>query len=279
MKKYKYLTYILRAIISAIFWLMCFFSMLGIITDIFTDNGEIEGYFHASSHNIGYKIPVRLYISEPDSVMHYKNDVIHSSAALFYKNNSNYGDEEFIEKLKNKAGTEVLVSKTQITLSESPYANNENVDKLQFRPEIEAKGTIIANSKDRMTKILLIIYAYSSLIALLCIFYQLKNIFSLLHASLSFSIKLISRIKYLGYIILLYQGINHLTLMRLKGNFWNLDFRTLENGMLADTHSDIRIELCYNLNFTLLLIGLSLIILSALLKLGNQYEQESKLTI
>lgn len=275
----KYLTHVLYSFSNAAFWILSLFFILAVCTDVFTKNGKIGSLSIGTKHMGGYNIPVKLRISYPDSTITYSNKTTGYGGTTSAYFNSEYA-ARYIDSIRNNPDLEITsVKKTNISTSYLLANENKKEGKLQFRSQIEAKGTVVTNSNDWLTQFLLIIYTYSSLLILVFIFYQLKKIFALLYSAIKFSLELALRIKYLGYFILLSLFVKYTSLIILEWNTFNIRLFTTENGRLIDTAAHMDLSLTYDFNLTLLILGLSLVILSTLLKLGNQYEQESKLTI
>lgn len=138
---------------------------------------------------------------------------------------------------------------------------------------------IIANSKNLFVKLLLVLKAYFGIIALAFIFYFLKRIFFSLKGDLSFNLFLYKNVKRLGIVIVIKVALE-LTVSYVYSTYYGLirtetlvDNKTFSGGIRFSINPRLDFE------FSLFLVGLTLIVLASLLKAGNSIQQENKLTI
>lgn len=117
---------------------------------------------------------------------------------------------------------------------------------------------------------------YSGIIIMIFIFFHLKTIFKFLKKDFSFNSNLVNRVKWVGLLFITWESL-YLITSYIFGNYYS--HIGLENFFKYSNVMRLNINPRLEFDFTKLLIGLSLLILSKLLKKGKEMQEENNLTI
>ncbi|MGY8910065.1 MAG: DUF2975 domain-containing protein [Flavobacteriales bacterium] len=265
------------------------FLLFQISLEIFTNNGNIrlsnDSQISSTHSKDGYNVPVNFNISfDKKKVYTFKEDSISYSFTKY--------DDQFKNKYENSDYHKDILERIGITQKEldsifkySPDVKSfgskilinefDNQNLLTNSSSFKTDGYLQVKSSNWFYKICQILKNYLVFIFSILIFYYLKSIFKLLNKNINFSSKLSSKIKTLGILMIVWQ-IFSLILSIILGQYFK--YAWLKNTVGLQDISIIinpRIEF----NFTVFLIGISLIVLSILLKKGFNIQQENDLTI
>ena len=260
---------ILYLLFSILFYLLLI-AFAGILAlEAFTDDGKI-GMFSSNFHSSrGYTVPVDFNI-EPDAPM-LDNYIV-----------SNYKEE--IDETGKKVYTympqyarpitakDSLDYKTIITLNDWVKNDNYQLKSSMFVSE----GYVYVNPKTLLNKFIILFRTYANLILLVITFFLLKNIFRTLRINIEFSHKLYKLIQGLGIVLLLSILLTYISNLILGNSLYDIRIDPLNKDL---TYVEIFMTPRLDFDFTLFVVGLSLLILSSLLKAGNKMRQENDLTI
>ena len=277
MRRNNYLIGVLHRFFTIGFWLGCVLWMFSIASEIFTENGKL-GTLHTGHYSRGFPVPVQVDISIPDSIVTYKVDggVIRSSN--YHKEDLSIHDEAPWTS-KNLIPDTLCIEKelikneiSIIDIKDKKQAFNINSSR------ISTSGYVNVKSPSLFLNTVLFAKKYLIFLLWLACFYQLKKIFLQLRKRFSFTIDLAKRVKWLGLLFIMKESVQLIIVIFLS-QYYGL--------ILVDTYQDntllqgINIMMNPRLDFdiTIFVIGLSLVILSVLLTVGNNMEQENQLTI
>lgn len=297
----KNLIRFLNGIFTIAFWSVLAFFLFQISMELFTDNGSFKasenGRMHSKGHySKGYNVPVKidLYISPPKEELNYKKDSTNQSTSSitfsrfinpndnFFKDNipGNFNKQRLeaaglTEKkldsfFKNSSGIKITGNKLQIGFS---------FEKNQFlktsTSSFTTEGYLNIKSSNWFFTLCQLIRSYIPFIITLLILYQLKSIFKLLKKEFNFSLELSKKIKFIGFLLVIGQLLT-LTLSVIFSFYFK--YAGFEN---TSQNNGIRLNINPSIEFdiTLILVGLSLLLLSILLNKGHHIQQENDLTI
>ncbi len=259
---------ILHVIFSVLFYLLTLFFGFVLVLEGFTDDGAVGNFssnFHSSR---GYTLPVEFKI-EPkapmlDNYIHreYK-EVIDDKGNKTYIKEPQYGIPV--------SSSDSLNYKT-VVASMSYTSNNYDIISNTFY----GKGQVYVKPNTIFKRTVIILRTYLNLILLIVTFFLLKNIFKWLKKRIEFSQRLYRLIQSLGFVIL--SGV----LLTVISNYiLGIAFSdTIINPINYNFHYvEITMSSYLGIDYSLILIGLSLIVLASLLKKGSRIEYDSKLTI
>ncbi|MCT4588428.1 MAG: DUF2975 domain-containing protein [Carboxylicivirga sp.] len=282
MKNRKGMFAFLLKIVNAGFWLSLLMLILSIVFDVFTSDGELGTFYVGNHHSQGYSIPVKTRISFPDSTLQY--DLIQKEfgnqrygGSLHFHNRHNEGNDSLMRVFESHGCT--LQSVTRNQFSDTYFGPKNEVATFSFKPELESKGYLRANTSIWHLKMLLLINAYLGLTFSVLIFHHLGQLFDLLSRDLSFSKYIYERINKVGFLLLAYVVIQLLisyTLVRSCNNIW---FSSFTDGRYTSLPFTLDVSPRLVFDFTWFILGLSLIGLTGLFKKGVSLQSENELTI
>ncbi len=268
--KNKLLLGLLHSITNGIFWLVLIFTLFVIGTDLFTDNGKIGSVEVGSHHSKGYGIPVKVQISVPDSIVKF-NGNNYSSSSTYYKNITDYTPYENQDSISRIPGVKKTVLKNEVY----PFSDKD----LEVNFDMRASEYIKVKSPNTFMTIVQIISTYLKLIVILSIFYFLSKIFHQLYKELSFSDGIARGVKWMGLIFMSAEVIQAGISLLFAKYFGEIHYWPTKNGLHLDSLMQYQVSPRIDFDFTFFFIGLSLLVLSALLKMGSTIEEENELTI
>lgn len=267
-KKNSVLQILLYYFISLCFALSVVVIITSVYFELFSDGGKIGSTSISIHHSEGYSLPVKVNISIPDSVVSYQGDNF-SGSANYYKFSKN---SDFNKKVKERINQNNC-KKTTITNKVLTCLGKDYSFKLH--PTFSTTGNIVGKSSDTTVFAIQIIYNYLSFIMIILILYQLMKILR----SLSFTPKLIWRVKIMGIVILI-QEIGKFVIIQFIDNYYYPIFiSSTLNGRAFENAIKVNINPSSNFNTTLFIVGISLLVLSKLLKQGYFLKEENELTI
>jgi len=262
---------ILYIICSISFYILIIAFGFTLATEAFTDDGKIGNFSSKFNSSRGYDVPIAFQIKP-------KTPMFNNIIDLDYR--------EEIDPNGKKRYTTIPQYANAITLEDSlnfktiVSINNyygEAGDTMELNSDVfRGDGFIQVKPKTVFNKGIVIFKTYINFILLIIIFFFLKNIFKMLRIHIEFSQKLYRLIQMLGIIMISKVLLSLLLNFILKRSLINIQIEPLNNSL---KYVDITMNSRLDFDFSLLLIGLSLIVLSSLLKSGSRMQQENKLTI
>ena len=269
MKVTSFFTDILYLICNIFFYILITVCVFTLITEIFTNNGKIGTFYSKFHSSFGYELPVDISI-EPQDLMF--NDILYDD----YK--------QKIEKNDSRVFHWVIEYTDKITLEDSsrfksivgPY-NYGLENSLELTSDIyKGEGYVRVKPKKLFDRIIIIFRSYANFILLIAIFFILKKIFRTLITSIKFSHKLFKSIQVLGILIILMVFISIISNSILGEQVNYFAIEPLNNSV---KYIKVRMTPRLDFNFTLFIAGLSILVLSMLLKEGHRIQKENQLTI
>ncbi|MCD2258005.1 DUF2975 domain-containing protein [Psychroserpens luteolus] len=260
---------ILFLICSISFYLLIIAFGFALATEAFTDDGKMGNFSPKFNSALGYEMPVEFKI-KPKSPMF--NNILFTDykEGIDDKGKKTYAT---IPQYANSITTEDSLNfKAVVSINNYGMGDNFELTSNVFRGD----GHVHIKPKTLFNKVIIVFRTYMNFIILIIIFFFLKNIFKMLRITIEFSQKLYKLIQMLGVImiskVLLSVIINSILGMWLT----DIGIQPLNDGL---NYVDITMSSRLDFDFSLFLVGFSLIVLSALLKSGSKMQQENKLTI
>jgi len=268
----KILITVLHSLFSFLFWLMTLLVIYIFVFEVFTSDGKIGSFKSENHHSNGYSIPVKFNINIRNAVFNNYKTVNKKEAVNIKGQRFSHGQLEYI----NESPDDISIG-------------NKNIISFHFDGETEyfttedsnyySQGYIITKSDNLLIKGLQMSRLYIVFISLAIMFCFLKRIFSLLKKDIAFSYLLYKNVKLLGLIIVL-KEVLELTISYVLGKYYGIiDLEKLVDGKTFFGGVELSMNPRLEFNFTLFLVGLSIIVLATLLKSGNKLQQENDLTI
>lgn len=269
MKKGILLVSILHRFSKISFYFLIIFFAIAIGFEIFTQDGKLGKFSSGVHHSIGYQVPVSLKV-QPESPM-FNN--------LLFKL-KNKGTNTMGQQYSSGVSHHVkpLLKEDSLNFKTIVSIHNRGMeDKYQLTSDIFRGDGYINVKPQKLTDTMLLLFrTYLNFILLIIVFFFLKNIFQMLKSDLKFSQRLYKSIQTLGLILILQVLMVTICNLILGNQLSYVDIKPLDYKVQYVTLSmNPRIDF----DFTLFLVGFSLIVLSSLLKAGNRIQQENELTI
>lgn len=272
MKRNKTLVNILHRLFALLFWITTIIVIYVFAFEIFTKDGRFGNFMSENHHSNGYSIPVRQKV-QLRNIFHnnfktINNKIEENSDGIKWKS----GSLEYFNKMPDtiNTGTYNIVS-FYYPDEDEVFTTNESV--------FYGEGYLIVKSSNWFVKSLQIFKLYLMLIAMIFVFYFLKQIFASLRRDFSFNNFLYVKVKWLGIIIILKTVIELIINYVLGQYFDHVISKTLVDGKIFSQGINLTLNPRLDFEFTLFLVGLSLLVLANLLKAGNSIQQENNLTI
>lgn len=268
MIKNRILLGILHLIVTIGFWGTLCFGVLNISFELFTKNGHANNLQVGNHHNVGYSVPFSIRISIPDSIVKYRNN--NMNGTVNYHHNSTCNHDSETDSILQLPNTKKGIIRNEIRT----YPN-----KLLVNPEFNADGYAIVKSPKFHIYLLQIGKSYLSFLFIIFIFYQLMKIFKQLLRNFSFTQNISKRVNYLGLLLISFELFTLLLTIIISSEIGAVIISSTKNNEYLDEAMHLYINPQYDFDITIFIVGLSLLILSSLLKMGNKLEQENNLTI
>ena len=267
MKKNRILLNILHFIVTIGFWGTLCFGVLNLGFDLFTKNGYAGNFQVRNHHAVGYSVPFSLRISIPDSIVKFRNNNMNGTVNYYHNFNDHNHRTDSILQLPS---TVKSVIKTEIRT----YPN-----KLLINPEINADGFVLIKSPKLHIHLLQMGKSYLNILFLIFTFYQLMIIFKQLLRNFSFTQNISKRVNYLGLLLISFELFTLLLTIIISSEIGAVIISSTKNNEHLDEAMKLYINPQFDFDITIFIVGLSLLILSSLLKMGSKLEQENNLTI
>lgn len=299
MKKNKVLINILYWFFTISFWFFIVLIGFFLSLEVFAKEGKIElpstGTLMSQNHHaLGYDIPVKFhfYIQKPAikrSVSKAVKDSLGNIISRQFMSYSNTSDTinggKFQGLMKEDAFLNKETKDSVVNISEEIIKKGGvlQIDHTSFNDHVLkvnsnsllGDSSISIKSSNIFFTICQIIRFYIGNIILLLLFYQLRKIFKRLKKGVSFSAELFKRIKNVGLLLMFLEIINLLISFVFGRYYMHIGLDVLKY------QGEVQLNIAPKLDFDIVFftIGLSLVILSVLLKEGNTIKQENDLTI
>lgn len=253
------------------FWFIIVFTSIVLLFDVFSNDGQIGNFYSSSHTSKGYPITAKIQFHIPDTLFEFKG------RGSFSSTTDNKFRKSFEKIQKDSTITKTIkINKTSINNDFEEITNKfHKLNTQNLSSEIE----ININPKDKLFKVILILKSYFSLIILIIIIYQLKQIFNQLKTNFNFDKQINRRIKLIGYSLILSQIIIILISIYIKINISRIEFEHYIENIENSIFRFMTLYLEIDLNLIPIFIGCSLLLLSKLLQYGVNIQEENELTI
>ena len=260
---------ILYIICSIIFYLLIVAFGFTVAAEAFTDDGKIGAFSSKTHSSFGYQIPVELNVKPKNPMF---NNMLYNNYKEYVDDNGRKTYNWVLEYENSITQEDSLNYKTVIGINNYGLENNFELTSSIFKGD----GYVHVKPKTVFNKAVLVFKTYVNSILLIVIFFFLKNIFKMLIMNIKFSQKLYRFIQILGIIMILKVFVSSISNSILGKDIPYVGIFPLNNSL---KYVDITMNPGLDFDFTLLLVGLSLVILSVLLREGSIMQQENDLTI
>ena len=258
------------------FWFTLLFLLFKLGSEVFIKDGEI-GAISGTHHSNGYALPVKLQLTLNDSIVNYKTEK--SNGSFNFRKEPSQNDV-VLSRYNSLVNQPNLVSKSVNKNIIEIYSRDDKSYFSLTNSIIYADTTVYVKSKSLWLEILLFAKGFIALTLTVLVFYFLTNIFRILRSKLEFGSQLSNKVNALG--IILTAGVVLKLVLSIIFHFY-LDVITVFSISIDDeiisNPTNVLIYPRLDFNLAMFLIGLSLIILSQLLKEGNRIQRENELTI
>ncbi|MDT0557920.1 DUF2975 domain-containing protein [Ichthyenterobacterium sp. W332] len=269
MKKENILVNALYWLCNISFYLLIILLVIGLGFEAFTKDGKVGKFSTGIHHSIGYELPVKFQINPKNPMFNNSLFELESEKINSLGQKSQSGRSHYVKPITKE---DRINYKSIISIDNNAMVDTYELNSRTFR----GNGYVIVKPKTTLNKIIISIRSYISFILGIIIFFFLKTIFKMLKSKFEFSSKLYKKIQKLGIILII-----EVILTTISNFILAKDLPIIKVGPIDSSLRYVSIYMNPRLdfNFTLVLIGLSLIILATLLREGNRIQQENELTI
>ncbi|MFY7671139.1 DUF2975 domain-containing protein [Tenacibaculum sp. MEBiC06402] len=277
MNRKNKLSSILHLITSISFWFFIAFLTFNTTLSLFFENSEIKTGKKSKIRSLeGYAIPMKLSLNLRDegyiytkgkTTVHVFNNEELNETFLY---NGRY-KKEFIQELKSSYDKKEKVGSNFILTDPTQQGNFDFTNEL-----IDTQTRIMVKPKTTFLSIMLFLDRYHSVLITILILYFLKQIFHYLKKDLSFNSKVSINVKRIGILILLSEVLG-LIFNLIIGRY--ISHVGIETDIIYNNAFNINFNPTLEFDFSMFIVGLSLLVVSILLHKGNDLQTENELTI
>ncbi|MCW0482572.1 DUF2975 domain-containing protein [Gaoshiqia sediminis] len=265
---------VLKVLFRAAFLLSIVVGGVVLLMDIFSTDRNIGSFYSNAHHSAGYPMPVIVKVDFPDSIISYKYPG--GGGSITYGKGREI--DVYMKELSDSLSMLPNVEKDVITNEARFYPEEARALQLGYS-SLTTDGYLYFRSQNLFITFLMVLHTYLSLILFAVCFFQLWKIFASLERSFSFHVVIIKRLNWLGALLVLSELVK-VAMHMIFRSYWGLArITTLNNGRFVSSGVDLSFNPNLDVNWLLILLGLSVFVLSALLKIGYNLEQENQLTI
>lgn len=277
MNRKNKLSSILHLIISISFWFFIAFLTFDTTLSLFFENSEIKtGKYSKIKSLEGYAIPMKLSLNLKNEGYIYTR----GNTTVQVLNNEELNEvflyngrykKEFIQELKStydkreKVGSNLIISDP---------AQRGNFD--LTNETIDTTTRVMVKPKTPFLSFMLFLDKYHSIFITILILYFLKQIFHYLKKDLSFNSNVAVNVKRIGILIILGEVLG-LILNLIIGMY--ISHVGIETDIDYYNAFNINFNPTLEFNFSMFIVGLSLLVVSIFLIKGNDLQTENELTI
>ncbi|RLJ65482.1 Protein of unknown function (DUF2975) [Lacinutrix venerupis] len=272
MKRNKILVSILHRLFTFFFWFTLLFTIYIFGFEVFTKDGHFENFVSENHHANGYSIPIKFNIDVKNPVFNNFKTINLKKGVNIYGQKWSSRNSVYFDELPNDINDEVKNVISFNFYGDTEYYTTTN-------SSFNTNGYIIGKSDNLLIKILQMFKAYSGLIMLVLVFYFLKKIFYLIKQKYSFTSFLYHNVKWLGLILIIGEVLDLIVTYVLGSYYGSISVETFIDGKSFYDGINLTMNPRLEFDFTLFLVGLSLLVLTSLLKSANILQQENELTI
>lgn len=269
MKKYK-LVSVLFLISTICFWFCIIWFSFIVVYDVFADAKLNDNFKVTPNHITGYAVPVKIQLNTHDSIIDFQNKKHYGEISIKDLKEPSYkATHDSIFHSKNYSHT--LINSKLTSQRHNLLASESQTPRID-----SAEGYIIVNPKNQNIAMIIAFKNYFLAFISILILWLLKSFFRDLNQKFEFSPTSRKKIRAIAFVILTYQIINFIitSIISYYGT-------TFYNYITAD---DIKItsysvRAVSEINFTFIIVALSLLVISKLLSYGYELQQENDLTV
>ncbi|MDW3193672.1 MAG: DUF2975 domain-containing protein [Cytophagales bacterium] len=287
MKKNRLLIIVLHRVFVISFWFLIAFGLITTARDFYNEEIIISGWHNLPVYD-PIALPVKVHLAVPDSVVRY--EVLDSLGNSISSGNRRYSKielpnqelDQWSDSISRLPNVKKHFWHNEVTIYKDTPEGVHTPQKgpLQHtRSDITAFGTVYAKSSDSWLNVLMQLSNKLNLILTILILYQLKCIFFSLKKSFSFEPKIATRVKWLGMILIASEIFSASRSYFLTKFNDYIMLESFDNGKWMKSIIDININPTITFEWSIFIVGFSLLVLSSLLQLGNSIEAENELTI
>jgi hypothetical protein len=271
MKKHK-LVSTLFVISTICFWFCIIWLSFIVGYDVFADAKINDNFKVTPNHVTGYSVPVKIQLNRHDNIVNYVGPNQSGSISmkdlkadnhellrqnLFY-NRKNYGYTLINSQLQPSNSNVIQVSETDTARLEG------------------VTGNLIISPGNTSLRLLLAIRNYGLAVTTILILWYLRKFFKSLNQKFEFNESAQRKIRLIALLILGYQFLTFAitTMISYIGNSFTNNITVGDVKLISYS-----VHASQELNLTLILVALSLLVISKLLSYGYQLQQENDLTI
>lgn len=235
-------------------------------------------------------IPVSISLWLPDSIIFVAGKDVFDMGYYAMDDLNYLGldlDKNQMDSLAEDSNTVITILRNEINVStEFVRQDYENSFPYFKEPPFElvsstvaGNGAIFVKPSNSLYDFVLGFRKFILLIGWILIFYHSRKIFQSMKSRLTFSLTLIKRVKWIGVLLIFPQLIEGLVNYYFSKQYTGVSVNSSRNigrhleGVIANIGS------YYDFNWTIIIVGLSLLVVSSLFKLGLEMEHENNLTI
>ena len=248
--------------------------LLVLAVNIFTRDGKVGRSSSVTPHySEGFRIAVELGLSIPDSIVSYEG-----YGSRRYREESDVSDNDrFFSNVPE--GSEKTLIENKIVFGDKRERKKLEHLKYNSSERIRSEGLLLVKSTKQWLNILMQTSFFMSLFIFIYILYLMKNIFYYLKTSFSFNINMIKKVRWLGLLFIAAEFIKLVSNYILKKNCGSIGLVSYQDGNIMERPFNLSIEPILDFDFKMFMIGLAILVLSSLLRIGNRIEGENNLTI
>lgn len=268
----KILIAILYRFFAIAFWFTFIFFISGVAFEIFTEEGKIGNVSRVGHHSQGYAIPIKTNIQLRNTVFNNQKTINIKKGVSESGREWSSGELVYFDEMPEK------INKETVNVLSFYYHDKDEVFTTK-EASFLGDTYLIVNSDKILPKLLLLLNAYVGIISLMFIFYFLKRIFKSLNEDLKFNSFLFKNVKYLG-VVLIVKTVFTIVISFVFASYYSyIKTETLVANENFNAGFQFSINPRIEFDFSLFLIGISLLVLASLLKAGTNLQQENELTI
>lgn len=280
MRKNRLLIIVLHRIFVISFWGFVIFFLFVVSNKLYPHQFTF-GDSWVPKEPEGFALPIDFQLSIPDSIVSYHASDslgLTSGITMLYSKDDHPIDEadKKIDSLRKLPGVQ-----KQLIHNELTFYSGTQVDTIVQHTDsnIRLKGSMTIKSSNAWIDGIIKIVQHLNIVLAILILYQLKGIFFLLKRSLSFDIKIIQRVTWLGLILIISELMNASQSYYISRLIDYIDISSYDNGSTINNGLRTQIYPMITFEWSIFIVGCSLLVLSTLLRQGNILETENELTI
>ena len=254
-----------------------FFILSTIFFEFFTPHGEIGNLSSTTHHSKGYPIKATIQLSIPDTLIIFKNKVLHSSGTIAKTENKEW-NEDFNRIKKDKQFNKTYQINNFNLYRDGFKDVSKEINNLKIQTQ-DSEINIVINPKNVFFKSILMLKSYLALALLLFITYQCMHLFKQLNKNFVFDKLLNRRIQNIGFSLIFFQAVRMIVSIITVQNLLRIDYHHYIPSIDNSRFKFMNLSPVVEYNLETLFLGLCLVVLAKLLSYGYDLQNENNLTI